>query len=480
MSSAMTGVILILVCSPFILIAQNGSTSDSLHPAISDRLADKYIGSVGTRSAEYQQKMEESTEKYLNSLKAKEGIIQEQLKKINPDAAQKIFSGSQAAYDKIQNELKSNSENILKGCGKYVPGIDSALTSLRFLQQNDAIPGKLGQNIAQIKAAMNKVKSLEDQFKKTDNVEEFIKQREEYLKQQLSSYNLPGLQKYNQEAAYYAQQINELKEAWDDPSKMEQKAIAVLNKIPAFRDFMQKNSLIAGLFNLPDDYSVSGIGGLQTRELVQQAMQQQIAGMGPVGMQTVQQNIGDGQSALANLRTKLNQGGSDLAMPGGQGNTQHTKSLFKRIEYGINIQSSRSNLYFPSQTMFALTAGYKLNDRNTLGIGVSYNVGWGKDIQHISVTSQGVGFRSWGDFKIKGSLYGTGGFEYNYAYPFNSITQLRSSGLWQKSGLLGFTKMVSLRSNLVKKTKLQLLWNFLSYYQSPQTQPIVFRVGYNF
>ena len=479
MSSAITGVIFILACSPFVLAAQSESPTDSIS-GISTKLSNKYIHEVGERSAECQVKMEKSTEKYLNSLKTKELILREQLNKIDSGAANRIFNNTRESYDKIQNELKSNSENVLKSCGRYFPGVDSSITSLKFLQQNENLTGKLGENAIQIRSALSKVKSLEDQFKKTDNVEEFVKQREEYLKQQLSSYNLPGLQKYNQEAAYYAQQMNELKEAWDDPSKTEQKAILILNKIPAFKEFMQKNSLIAGLFNLPDDYGVSGIGGLQTREMVQQAMQQQIASLGPGGALNVQQNIGDAQSALSDLRTKLNQGSSELAMPAGQGNNQHTKSLFKRIEYGINIQTSRSNLYFPSQTMFALTAGYKLNDRNTLGIGMSYNVGWGKDIQHISVTSQGVGFRSWGDFKIKGSFYGTGGFEYNYAYPFNSITQLRSSGLWQKSGLIGITKMVSLRSNIVKRTKLQLLWNFLSYYQSPQTQPIVFRVGYNF
>ena len=144
------------------------------------------------------------------------------------------------------------------------------------------------------------------------------------------------------------------------------------------------------------------------------------------------------------------------------------------------MQSTRSNLYFPSQTNFALTAGYKLNERNTIGIGISYAIGWGPDIHHISISGQGIGFRSFIDIKIKGNFYGSGGFEYNYAYPFNTISQLESSGLWQKSGLIGITKMVSLKSKLVKKTKLQLLWNFLSYYQSPQTQPIVFRVGYNF
>jgi hypothetical protein len=480
MSSAVTGMLCLLVCMPVALIAQNGSVPDSLPVTISAKLSDKYINAIGRRSVEYQVKMEQGTKKYLNILKTREQLLEKQLNKIDSGATSKIFNGTEQTYDKIENELKNNSGNVIKSCGKYIPSIDSALTSLKFLQKDGNIAGNLRSNISRVTTAMSKVKALEDQFKKTDNVEDFIRQRETYLQQQLASYNLPGLQQYKQDAAYFAQTITELKQDWDDPSRVEEKAMTLLNKLPAFREFMQKNSMIAGLFNLPDDYSVSGLAGLQTRDEVQKLMQQQMANMGPGGSQMAQQNIGVGQSTLTDLRTKINQGSSELSMPSGQGNNQHTKNLFKRIQYGFDMQSTRSNIYFPNQTAFALTAGYKLNDRNTIGIGISYSVGWGKDIRHISVTSQGFGFRSFGDFKIKGSFYGSGGFEYNYAYPFNSVSQLQSSGLWQRSGLIGITKMVSIRSHLVKKTKLQLLWNFLSYYQVPQTQPIVFRVGYNF
>ncbi|HEV8505292.1 MAG TPA: hypothetical protein VGQ53_07835 [Chitinophagaceae bacterium] len=478
MPSAVTGILCLVIFVPLRLCAQATPAQDSLQNQISQRLSEKYIRDMGNRSAEYQNKIQESTDKYLDKLKNQELILKQQLSKINTDEANRIFEGTEHIYSKLQNDLNTDADNVLKSCGKYVPGIDSAITSLKFLQ-NSPVSDKITNNIAQVKGAMSKVKSLEDQFKKADNVEEFIKQREEYLKAQLSSYQLPGLQQYNQQAAYYAQQVNELKEAWGDPSHAEQKAISLLNKLPAFQEFMKKNSAIAGLFNLPDDYATSGLSGLQTKDQVQKLMQESMKMMGPNGAQTAQQSIGDAQTSLSSLRDKLNRGSSELAMPPGQGNDQHTRSFLKRITYGIDVQSTRSNVYFPSQTAFALTAGYKINERNTIGIGLSYTVGWGKDIQHVHITNQGIGFRSFGDFKIIGSLYATGGFEYNYAYPFISVRQLEVSGLWQKSGLIGITKMVSIRSNMVKKTKLQLLWNFLSYYQVPQTQPFIFRVGYN-
>jgi hypothetical protein len=480
MPSAVTGLFCLLLTIPLATMAQKQSVPDSTSITISPKLSEKYIQDIGNRSAEYQAKMQQGTEIYLDKLNAQELVLQKQLSKTDPTAADRIFNGSQQEYDRIQNDLKNNSENILKPMGKYVPGIDSAFTSLKFLQQNGNLPGKLGTNVAQVKAALSKVKSLEDQFKKTDNVEDFIKQREQYLQHQLSSYQLPGLQQYNQQAAYFGQQMQELKQDWDDPSRAEAKAMDLLNKLPAFQDFMKKNSMIAGLFNIPDDYSNAGIAGLQTRDVVQKQMQQQMMFMGPNGAQTAQQNIGDGQSALTNLRNKLNQGSSELAMPDGQGNTQHTKSLFKRLEYGINIQSSIASGYYPQSTAFAGTAGYRLNDKSVIGIGLSYNVGWGTDIHHIHISSQGIGIRSYLDVKLKGSFYASGGFEKNYNKVFTSLNQVVANNLWQNSGLIGISKIVSLKGNLMKKTRVQLLWDFLSYYQIPKTQPFVFRVGYNF
>jgi hypothetical protein len=115
-----------------------------------------------------------------------------------------------------------------------------------------------------------------------------------------------------------------------------------------------------------------------------------------------------------------------------------------------------------------------------VGIGVSYKIGWGSGFNHIQVSSQGIGLRSFVDINIKKNTFISGGMEYNYQKPFNTVTQLQQLNDWQKSGLLGIGKIVSLRSKVVKKTKIQLLWDFLSYQQIPQTQPFIFRIGYTF
>jgi hypothetical protein len=173
-------------------------------------------------------------------------------------------------------------------------------------------------------------------------------------------------------------------------------------------------------------------------------------------------------------------------MPNFKPNGQKTKTFWKRLEYGTNFQTAKAN-FFPTTTDIGLSVGYKLNNNSTIGIGASYKIGWGQDIKHISITQQGVGLRSYLDVKLKGSFYASGGFEYNYQ-PLAPEVITSISGLgkwndpsaWSKSGLIGISKIISIKSKFFKKTKLQLFWDFLSYQQVPRTQPVKFRVGYNF
>jgi hypothetical protein len=161
-------------------------------------------------------------------------------------------------------------------------------------------------------------------------------------------------------------------------------------------------------------------------------------------------------------------------------NNQKTKSFFESLEYGSNIQTQRSSYFFPVTTDLGLSVGYKLNDRSIIGVGASYKIGWGRSWNNIAVSQQGVGFRSFIDWKIKGSFWISGGYEQNYRTGMRGIVQPGDSAIWQQSGLIGVSKIITTKSKVLKKTRVQLLWDVLSYQQRPRTNPILFRVGYNF
>jgi hypothetical protein len=263
----------------------------------------------------------------------------------------------------------------------------------------------------------------------------------------------------------------------------------LLSETSLFQQFMSKYSELAALFPMPDNYGTpQALAGLQTRMQVQQVIQTQLAGAGPNAQQVLQQNLQAAQQQLNTLKDKINKlggggdGDMDMDMPSFKPNNQKTKSFLQRLEVGTNLQSTKSNYFFPTTTDMGLSIGYKLSDKSTIGIGGSYKVGWGKDIRNIVITSQGAALRSFLDVKIKGSFYVSGGYEYNYQPAIvatsNGVDQ-KDLG-WTQSGLVGISKVVSMKTKFFKKTKVQLLWDFLSQQQEPKTQAIKFRVGYSF
>jgi hypothetical protein len=246
--------------------------------------------------------------------------------------------------------------------------------------------------------------------------------------------------------------------------------------------------MLASMFRMPgadpnDPAYLANLSGLQTRSAVNNLIQQQISAGGPNAMEQFRQNLQKAQAQMQELKDKvLKSGGSssDDEIPNFKPNTQKTKSFWKRLEIGANIQSQKPNGVVPVTTDLGLSAGYMLNDKSIIGLGASYKLGWGQNIRNIHLSHQGAGLRSFVDFKLKGSLWLSGGYEMNYQTEFNRIVQLQELDNWQQSGLLGLSKIMSGKSKFFKKTKLQLMWDFLSYEQRPRTQPIVFRIGYNF
>ena len=474
------------------------ATAQRAQPSV-DSLIDlpsSYYNKIQNKYADLDDRLTKKTEKYLQRLFSREKKMQRKLAKVDSAGAQQLFANSEKQYAELSAKMKSAGDKVTGTGGAYVPMLDSVKTSLSFLNQNSSLLSQSKDIQDKVKGSLSQVNQLQSKLKQTEQVKAFVQQRKQQIKESLSKYtNLPkgitnDLADFNKEAYYYSAQIKEYKEMLNDPDRMIEKGLSLLNKLPAFTQFMKQHSELAGLFRLPDNYGTpQSLAGLQTRSQVQQQIQSQLASAGPNAQQYLQQNLQAAQAQLNTLKDKLNKlggsGGGDMDMPDFKPNNQRTKSFWQRLEYGTNFQTAKNN-FFPTTSDMGLSVGYKLNDKNSVGIGASYKMGWGQDIKHIAITHQGMGLRSYMDIKLKGSFYASGGFEYNYQ-PINTDSLSSTSGMhwdeissWQKSGLVGISKVVSIKSKFFKKTKLQLMWDILSYQQVPKTQPVKFRVGYNF
>jgi len=466
-----------------LFLFQNLSGQDIINSPSSDLTA-KYINRVSNQAGEMNEKIDQKSSQALAQFEKTRNKIISKLEKIDSNAAKSILQQSQTMYTTLLNSLNSPQKRITQ----YVPFLDSVGTSLKFLDKNKDLLAKTGAIQGQLEGAMSKVGSLQDQFQKADQIKQFLDEQKKYLTDKLENNGLTRqLNRLSKNAYYYGQQIREYKEILNNPDKIEQKTIELLSHTKPFQDFMKKNSLLASLFKMPteDDNNPefqASLAGLQTKAQVNKVMQDQIGSGGAAALKEAQGNVQDAQGLLQKLKDKMNSYGnssSDQDMPDFKPNNEKVKTFLNRLDYGFNFQTNRSTSFLPVTSELGLSLGYKLNDRSIVGIGVAYDFGWGYNFQHIKISQEGVGIRSFIDYKLKNIIWLTGGFEMNYKSTFSSINELKVLNAWQKSGLIGISKKLPVNSKMLKVSNIQLLWDFLSYYQIPQTQPIVFRVGFS-
>jgi hypothetical protein len=477
MYRSLIAVLICLICLP----ALSQTAGDTI---ATPKISSKYFDAVNKKAENLTRDLDKKSQKVLARMQREEAKLQKKLAKIDSLAANNVFKEAADNYKQLQNKLNGS-----QSLSRYIPALDTLATSLKFLEQNQEWLSDVKDAKEKLDEASTKLKELQAKLQNAEDIKRFLRERREYLKQQLEKFGLAkDLKKINKEVYYYSQQINEYKEILKDPTKIEKKAIELLAKTKLFQDFMRKNSMLASLFRIPGDptnptYQAS-LAGLQTRAQINSLIQNQIAASGPNARQAFQQNVQQGQAQLQQLKDRINNwggGSSDDIMPDGfKPNNQKTKSFFQRLEYGTDIQTQRATNFFPITSDVGLSIGYKLNDKSIFGFGASYKMGWGSGWNNFQITHQGVGLRSYVDWKIKGSFWISGGYEQNYRAEIKSIDQLYNISAWQQSGLLGISKVVSAKSKLFKKTKVQLLWDFLAYRQIPKPNPIVFRVGFHF
>lgn len=443
-------------------------------------IPDKFFKGIQSKSAALEKKLIRQTDKYLNKLARREQKLRNKLQKTNPSKAKELFSGIDERYSRLSQSLHEQTAKTGDLTNTYSGHVDSVSTMLQFLhQQQGGITRE--NNAGSITSALNNYQQLQDKLYQAERIKKEIRERQRYLKQQLENTPLAKeFRKFQKDIYYYRAQVDEYRKELSDPRKLEARLLKLANKIPAFQRFFSRHSQFAAMFSVPEGYgAMTALQGLQTRAGIQDMLQQRIAAGGQGAQEMVRQNMAAAQAQLHQLKDKINQlreNGGDTDMPDFKPNNQRTKPFLKRLEFGTNIQSQKAQSYFPVTTDVGLSVGYKLNDKSVVGIGASYKLGLGSGWRDIHLTHQGVGLRSFADWKVKGSFFISGGYERNYRAGFSRISQLRNINAWQQSGLLGISKQYKISKKF--SGKVQLLYDFLHAHQVPRAQPVIFRFGY--
>lgn len=452
---------------------------------IPSHAATKYFTGISNKAERYKECLTSKTEKTLEKLCKWEDKVKAILEKVNPEKATELFSGKRPTFNSLLQSIRNGesvADNYQAAYNKYLDDVNTQTAFI--LQQKDKISESVMLKSAE---AQKNLLDLDSTLNNTEAIEMFIKERKKELMQQCAAYlaNSKQLQKINKEIYYYTETLKNYKEIFSDTKKAEETAMKLLNKLPAFQNFMQRNSELASLFGVPgSETSVTDnlTAGLQTRESVLNTLQNNFSG-GPNPQQYIQEGMAQAQEQMNTLKEKISNAGagsSDDEVPDFKINTQRSKTFLQRIEFGTNLQFQPGTDLLPAVADIALQAGYKLNTRSIVGIGASYKMGYGS-LQHIAITHQGIGMRSYIDWKIKKEFYLSGGYEMNYNAAFRNIDELKNTtDLWQQSGLIGLSKRIEIKTKWFSGTKVQLLYDLLHQQQTPPSHAFIFRVGYTF
>lgn len=453
-------------------------------------LPDKVFSKIDQQSQKLSRQLEKQTEKYLFKLERQEQQLKRKLLRTDSVKAAQVFGDITTRYNQLK-VYKNNTEPINNASlQNYLPNLDTFSTSIAFIKEKSGISNNQLNN-DQLTSNLKNIKKLKAEINYAEYIRSEIRKRQTELTSQLHNTPLSNkIIKYKKQVYYYQAQLKEYKATLNNSKLLESKVVELAKKIPAFEAFFKKHSELSILFPAPFIGSPAASGfiapGLQTRAQVMQIMNQQFGTSSFGSQQIFQQSVSDGQSHLNRLKNILEQKGgvainNDAGdMPDFKPNNLKTKPFLQRLEFGTNFQTAKSRTYFPVTTDMALSIGYKVNSKSIVGISSSYKLGLGSGFNNIQLTHQGIGLRSFLDWKLKGSFWISGGYEQNYLSAFRRLPELSNRAVWKQSALIGISKVLDMKSTLFKKTKVQLLYDFLWKQQLPQTQAILFRVGYNF
>lgn len=450
------------------------------------QLPTKYITNIDQKVTLYSSRITSKTERTLAKLSRWENKIKSLLQRANPQAAEQLFGNNQPTFSSLLILVRQGQSIALKAQAPYNQYRDELTSSLAYIsRQKEGLDSSI---IRKASLASSKMEQLNLEENNNEAVQQFIQKRKKQLIIQAlqTAGSSRYLTKISKESYYYTETLKNYKELFSDSKKAEQTGKELLNKIPAFHQFVQKNSMLAAIFGQGASSSSpigqASLAGLQTRASVQSLIQDRILSGGPNAAQSFQSNISQAQAELGKLKEKLSNAvpgtSSDEGEVNFRPNQEKTKTFGQRLEYGTNLQFAKNNTLMPGTADIGLNIGFRLSEKTVFGVGGSYKLSMGT-ISKIRFSGQGASIRSYADWKLHKQFFLSGGYEMNYLK--NPLpTFLQPVQNWQRSALAGISKKISIKTKWFKETKLQLLYDFLCNEHVPLSQPLLFRVGYSF
>jgi hypothetical protein len=449
----------------------------------------EYLKITNKKISLYSDRISKKTEKTLKRLMKFEKKVHEILLKVHPETAQKLFGNGRETFTSLYEKLNTNSQYFNENLNKYNSYQDKIFTTAKFIETNSNDFDSITQKKALL--LLSNYDSLRDVLSTNEQVSKFINLRKKELIDESIKYlsqNIKIFRKINKEAYYYKETLKNYENLFSDERKAEELAISILSKVEGFEAFSKSQSQFAALSipnNLGNGLQLGGsqkiINGIGSRIDLQNQLKNSYPSESGINLsQKIFSNLSEFRSQLDNsdYLNKIKEWVPKEKIKF-KINTQKTKLVKQRIEYGFDIQFSKSKKYIPSSMKAGFNVGYKLSDFFSFGIGASFDLGLGFGWDNINLTPLSIGARGYLKRKISKGFSILGSFESNALSPnFKSYSSFVHLNSWKQSALLGIVK--SYRLSGKKKGNIQFFYDFLHNYKLPKTDPFVLRMGYEF
>lgn len=482
------------------LSTPSGAYQDTSFPdaAILRQLPGGYLHKVTSKTRRFNRQITKHTARALHRLHRQEEKLHGKLFPTDSFSTPKLLDlappdlpDSLLYLGKMIKQKTDQAAGMVTG-EKFIPYLDTLENMLHFLDRyKDKLltvnEPSLHRHLQRLPGALRNLQALKGKLGQLDDIQQYLSRQQKALNRSLGAYSQAFNSyrgKFEKEVSSYRGQIANYKELWQHPKRAEAKALQIFNQLPAFDSFMKEHSRLASLFVLPTPgNNAHPLAHLQTRAMIAKEIQQSLQGMDDYGTRQIQQRMTEAKQQLEQLKSQLPGNGATAESPGFTSKNKKNKTLLQRLEYGVNIQFENAGGYLPTISNLAGQIAYKFSDKGTAGLGAAFKLGWGSDIRKINLTPQGFGLRSFLDYRLRNSLYITGGYEFNFYRNIPEIPSLISTGT--RSALLGIERKYELSSPFRGKKgsvkgNMMLLFNFLYKKQIPNAQPVIFRIGYNF
>lgn len=454
----------ILLIFVFAFATQRCYSQDSVNiPSI----LKSYFSGIESKASKYSKRVDHTTIKTLRKLARLETRIYRLLKISNPTAFQKLTSPGTVSFHDLYNQYGRESQQIRSSYDGYRDRVSTSLKYIRTISDSS--------EAERANTTLDKLDELNGKVSEAESLERLIRERKSALVSE--ALRVAGSKKYlhkiNKEAFYYAETLANYKSIFSEPGKAEALVTKLLGNIPEFHAFSARNSSLAGFF--PQNGAASAATGLQTRLQVNDILTERLSDQGSA-LQIVQAGIVAANSELLKLKAGFsglsNNGEGEL--PSFKPNPQKSKTFGQRLVYETTLQFGKRRNFLPGSADLGIGIGYKFSRLGEAGLGFTYKAGLSFN-RKVLLTHEGVGWRTYIDWKIRGGFYASGGYEANHFKAFRRFSDLDE---WQRSGLVGLSKKIPFSKGVIKGLNLRLYYDLLHNSHTPVSEAFIFRIGY--